>query len=97
SAEMIAAARKSGLAAQWQVLGIEHWARQTEEPFDVIFSNAALQWVADHGSVFPSLLARVSPGGALAIQMPGNYTAAAHRIMRELSASPDWRGHFPAQ
>ena len=46
-------------------------------------------------AVFPKLLNRVAPGGALAIQMPGNYDAPAHCIMRELAATMVWRDRFP--
>lgn len=95
SPDMIAAARKSSPARDWQVGDIADWAAQTGESFDVVFSNAALQWVNDHAAVFPKLLSRVAPDGALAIQMPGNYDAPAHTVMRELSNSQKWRAHFP--
>ena len=32
----------------------------------------------------------VSPGGALAVQVPGNFDATAHRLMRELATSEHW-------
>lgn len=51
--------------------------------FDVVFSNAALQWVGEHATVFPLLMRRVAVGGALAVQMPADVNASAHRIMRE--------------
>jgi trans-aconitate 2-methyltransferase len=53
--------------------------------------------VDDHPALFPKLLARVAAGGSLAIQMPANFHAPAHRLMRELAASPAWRDHFPSQ
>ena len=39
-------------------------------PFDVILSNAVLQWVPDHVALFPALLAKLAPGGSLAVQIP---------------------------
>ena len=36
-------------------------------------------------SVFPQLLSRVAEGGALAVQVPGNYTSPQHQLMRELA------------
>jgi trans-aconitate 2-methyltransferase len=62
----------------------------------LIYSNAALQWVPDHATLYPELLSRVSAGGALAVQIPANIDAPAHRAMRELAASPAWREYFPA-
>jgi trans-aconitate 2-methyltransferase len=97
SAEMIAAARRADPRLAWRVGDIAEWANEGDQIFDVVFSNAALQWVDDHATVFPMLLSHVAPGGALAIQMPSNKDAPAHRIMRELAAAPPWRDRFPAR
>jgi trans-aconitate 2-methyltransferase len=74
---------------------IAAWSNEDGQRYDVVFSNAALQWVDDHAGTLPKLLKRVAPGGALAVQMPGDYDAPAHSLMRELAASPVWRGRFP--
>lgn len=97
SPEMIDAARQSAPARRWVVDDITHWATNNSQPVDVVFSNAALQWVPDHAVIFPRLLEHVAPGGALAVQMPSNYDAPAHRVARNLAASPDWRDRFPAE
>jgi trans-aconitate 2-methyltransferase len=60
---------------------------------DPIFSSAALQWVDDHATVSPRLIEKLSPGGALAAQMPA-YDAVPNRVMREMAASPHWRQWF---
>jgi trans-aconitate 2-methyltransferase len=96
SPEMIAAARKSYPQIDWQTGDIAAWAEKSSEAYDVVFSNAAMQWVDNHAALFPKLLSHVGAGGALAIQMPGNYDAPAHTIMREMAVSQAWRGHFPA-
>jgi trans-aconitate 2-methyltransferase len=57
-------------------------------PVDLIFSNAALHWVADHDRLLPELL---SSCGMLAVQMPHNDEAPSHRLLRELAAEPPWR------
>jgi trans-aconitate 2-methyltransferase len=97
SPEMVVAARRADPRPAWRVGDIAAWANENGQTYDVVFSNAALQWVDDHPGVFPKLLNHVAPGGALAIQMPGNFDAAAHRIMRELTASPVWRDRFPTR
>lgn len=38
--------------------------------FDLVFSNAVLQWLADPGQGLSRLFALVKPGGALAVQVP---------------------------
>ncbi|HXE53932.1 MAG TPA: methyltransferase domain-containing protein [Tepidisphaeraceae bacterium] len=95
SAEMIDAARLQQPARHWIVGDIEQWSRKDGESFDLVFSNAALQWVSEHDEILPRLLGRVSSGGALAFQIPGNYDGPAHRLMRELAASSAWRTWFP--
>ena len=59
-------------------------------PFDVILANAVLQWVPDHQRVLPSLMARLTANGALAVQMPDNLDEPAHRLMREVAADGPW-------
>jgi trans-aconitate 2-methyltransferase len=96
SSDMIAAAKKSHPAGRWTVGDIRGWASDSGESFDVVFSNAALQWVDDHAATYPRLMARVCPGGALAVQIPCNYDAPAHQAMRDLASAPAWRDRFPS-
>jgi trans-aconitate 2-methyltransferase len=95
SPDMIEAARRDYPLGSWRIGDIAAWAVEGGPSFDVVYSNAALQWVADHAALYPGLLARVSPGGALAIQIPANIGAPAHAAMRELAASAPWRDYFP--
>ncbi|GGM04644.1 trans-aconitate 2-methyltransferase [Streptomyces fumigatiscleroticus] len=61
------------------------------EPYDLIVSNATLQWVPGHTGRFADWIAALAPGGTFAFQVPGNFDAPSHRLMRELAASPRWR------
>lgn len=84
SAAMIASAKEKHPAWGWIAGDIAAWADR-KDSYDLVFSNAALQWVSDHARVFPLLLERVAVGGALAVQMPGNWDGPAHRLMREVA------------
>jgi trans-aconitate 2-methyltransferase len=95
SSDMIDRARREYPRHRWLAGDIAEWAAGGDAQFDVVFSNAALQWVDDHARLYPRLLARVAPGGALAIQIPGNIDALPHQLMREVAASPEWRSSFP--
>lgn len=65
------------------------------EQYDVVFSNAALQWLPNHATLFPQLFGHVAPGGALAIQIPSAFDRPAHRLLREMAAAIGWRKWFP--
>lgn len=58
---------------------------------DVVVSNAALQWVPGHRSLMSQWLRLLHPGGWLAVQVPANFQAPSHVLMRELAASARWR------
>lgn len=60
----------------------------SKEPFQLIMSNAALQWVPDHEAVLEKYTRLLSPGGQLAIQMPANQNYPTHVIAAELSSEP---------
>ncbi|MYS21073.1 MULTISPECIES: trans-aconitate 2-methyltransferase [unclassified Streptomyces] len=60
--------------------------------YDLIVSNAALQWVPGHAERFPVWLDGITPGGTLAFQVPGNFDAPSHTLLAELCETPRWRG-----
>jgi trans-aconitate 2-methyltransferase len=53
--------------------------------WEVVFSNAAIQWVPDHPRLIPHLLAMVKPGGQLLIQQPANHQQAPHTLIQALA------------
>ena len=56
-----------------------------DRPFDLIFSNAALQWVGDHPKLFHRLTSFLQRDGQLAVQMPANDDHPSHAIAAELA------------
>lgn len=86
--EMLERARESGIEATWVEADLARWA--PEEPLDLIYANAVFQWLEDHERLFPRLMGFLRPGGALALQMPRNFDAPSHALMRETAASGPW-------
>jgi len=78
---------------EWVEGDIADWA--PAEPVDVIFSNAALQWLEGHDALVPRLLSFLAPGGVLAVQMPRNFDAPSHVLMRALASESPWSGRIP--
>jgi trans-aconitate 2-methyltransferase len=89
SADMLAAARQAYPAEQWLLADAATW--QADRPFELVFSNAALQWLPDHARLFPQLFAQVAPGGALAVQMPAHYQSPLHHVTLEVAQDSAWR------
>jgi trans-aconitate 2-methyltransferase len=69
-------------------------AWRPDRSVDVILSNAALQWVPGHRSLLPGLVSFLAPGGWLAFQVPGNFDAPSHRVLREAAAAPRYAEHM---
>jgi trans-aconitate 2-methyltransferase len=88
SEPMLASARERLPQCRFELGDIAHW--QVETPADLIYSNAALQWVGAHETLIPRLFDQLAPGGVLAIQMPDNRDEPTHRSMREVAALAPW-------
>lgn len=46
--------------------------------YDLVFSNAALQWVDHHPALLARLARALRPGGQLAVQVPANHDHPSH-------------------
>lgn len=55
--------------------------------WDLVISNAALQWSDDHPNLFATIWQHIKPGGQLAIQMPNNHNSPAHQAIRKVVAT----------
>lgn len=69
---------------------IERW--KPKEKFDLVYSNAAIQWCEDHVGVLKKIKNSLSARGQLAIQMPFNQDYPTHAVAREMAAeiAPDF-------
>ncbi len=61
---------------------------------DVIVTNATLQWVPEHLALIDRWLAGLPDGGWFAMQVPGNFDAPSHRIIREIAREHDRAGNL---
>jgi len=84
--QRLPAARHPGV--RFEAADIADW--RPARPPDLIYANAALQWVGDHAALLPRLFAALAPGGTLAVQMPDNLDEPSHRLMREVAARTPW-------
>jgi trans-aconitate 2-methyltransferase len=59
--------------------------------WDLIFSNAALQWSEHHAELIPYLCRSLTPGGQIAVQVPSNHNHISHQIIRETAGEEPFR------
>lgn len=80
------AARHAGLS--FRLADIAAWTPPADT--DVVVTNAALQWVPGHQEMLAGWLAALKPGAWFAMQVPGNFNAPSHVLMRDLAGSARW-------
>jgi trans-aconitate 2-methyltransferase len=88
SPEMIAAAGALDTSVTFSLGDVGSWTPSAD--VDVIISNATLQWVPQHSTLLSRWAALLPPDGWLAFQVPGNFEAPAHTLLRDLASSPRW-------
>jgi trans-aconitate 2-methyltransferase len=88
SPEMLAQVVRGPARVRWIEADINGWSAAT--PAALIFTNATLQWLDDHATLLPHLMRQLVPGGVLAVQMPRNFDAPSHVLMRETAGEAPW-------
>ena len=92
SPEMLGEARREFPTISWQQADISSW--RPAAPPDLVYTNAALQWVAGHEVLLPRLLNLLRPGGVLAMQVPRHFESPSHLGLKELVHESKWRGRL---
>ena len=64
---------------------------KTNEKFDIVFSNACIQWLPNHNELLPKLMSLLKPSGMLAVQIPMQEQHPVHIIINDLVIKEKWR------
>ena len=88
SPDMLTAARARLPAVDFRLGDIAEWS---DPSADLVFANAALQWVPGHVGVMRRLAAALPARGCLAVQAPDNQDEPSHALMREIAATARFR------
>ncbi len=95
SADMVTAAGEyAGDRLRFVCADLASW--QPDGPVDVVVANAALHWVPGHVDLLAQFARWLRPGGALAFQVPDNFTEPSHTLLHDLRVSPRWREQLAA-
>ena len=95
SPQMLAEAAAEPSTVRWLEADIVGWT--APEPAALVYSTATLQWLEGHERLFPHLIAQLAPGGVLAVQMPRNFDAPSHALMRATAAEGPWADRLRPQ
>ena len=91
SEEMLAGSERfQHPALQFRLDSIET-AINTTDKWDLVFSNAALQWVENHLTLLPGLISTLVPGGQLVVQIPAQQHNITNLMLTGLANSTDFR------
>lgn len=88
SREMIDKAKAGFPDSEW-ILG-DACSYGFTSQYDVVFSNAAIQWMPDHEELVPKLFSIVRQGGALAVQIPADQDSPIRRSLLSVSSRERW-------
>ncbi|HEY8419482.1 MAG TPA: methyltransferase domain-containing protein [Clostridia bacterium] len=94
SQDMIDAAKKNYPYMDFRLCDASKDLTELDKDFDIVFSNACIQWIPDHERLLKNMIDLLNPEGVLAVQIPMNFNEPIHIIIQELAASPKWKEYF---
>jgi trans-aconitate 2-methyltransferase len=89
SEDMIAKAKATHQKVRWILADAAKWT--TAEKYDIVFSNATLQWIPNHRVLVKQLFDMVRDNGVLAVQVPANNESPLHKSLIAVSERPEWK------
>ncbi len=91
SHKMIEKAREDYPGQKWMVG--DAGSLNTNQMYDIVFSNATLQWIPNHDVLMPRLFSAVKQNGVLAVQVPANNESPLHKELLSVAKSHKWGGY----
>lgn len=85
SDEMLAKARELYSDIEFIHLDASGDFHEVSDKFDIVFSNACIQWIPNHRELLPKLMSLLNPNGTLAVQLPVQAKLAIQNIIDELA------------
>jgi len=94
SEEMITAACTNYPHLKFQRFDAEKDLISLGQTFDIVFSNACIQWIPNHENLIKNMMSLLNKGGVLAVQIPMIWEEPLHMELKALAASDKWAGEM---
>jgi trans-aconitate 2-methyltransferase len=91
STEMLAEVQALAISGRLEFVHGDIATWKPAEIIDLVFSNAVLQWVADHEALLPRLAGMVAENGTLAVQVPIHMNTPAQQAILDVAQRDRWR------
>jgi len=62
-----------------------------DKKYDIVFSNATIQWIPDHKKLFKNFLNLMNDGGVLAISVPRFDEMPISKIINKVAGNEKWK------
>ena len=95
SDDMLNAARKNNPELEFIKLDARKDIINISDRYDVVFSNACIQWIPDHRHLIKRLMGLLEENGTLAIQIPQHAKHPMHKIIKSVAGSEKWAQKIP--
>ena len=95
SAEMLAKSKElESDNLHFKQYTVEEFIADTNQQWDLVFSNAALQWSDDHEHLFAQLISLLGNNGQFAVQMPVQNENLLNKILLKLVQEKPFAGYL---
>lgn len=88
SESMIEKAKHDFPNQKWELANASEYT--SSRKFDIIFSNAVIQWIPNHEKLFKKFYNMLSQSGVVAIQIPQFWDMSLGKIIDDASKLPRW-------
>ena len=89
SPNMIDKAKKSYPDNIWIVADASKYTSDTK--YDIVFSNATIQWIPNHENLFKNFLNLTNDGGVLAVSVPRFDEMPISKILNKVAGNEKWK------
>lgn len=94
SSDMLSTAKMKYPGIDFRLINVPDELDRLGKRFDLVFSNACIQWIPDHKALIPRLFSLLNDGGILAVQIPDQAAHPVHALIDRLVVSDEWMKKF---